>query len=68
MKLSEKFRKTDNISHQAKFVRIKQKTLPQKFEVNYRQTAGDSYLNKYKKPIVLTQHIKQVYLSKQAQI
>ena len=52
------------------FVRIKQKHYHEKlkyfrkifggFSVNYRQTAGDSYLSKY--PTILVRHFLQVYL------
>ena len=57
MNLSENFRKTDDIPLEAQFLKIKQKPLPPKilkifvktsigeFPMNYRQTAGDRYLN-----------------------
>ena len=54
--LSENFRKTDEILLDAQFLRIKQKSLSQnlkyfsknfgEFSANYRQTAGDSFLDK----------------------
>ena len=71
--LSENFLKTDEISFRDHFVIIKQKKhnhidftnfwkLFGEFSVIFRQTVGDSYLNKYL--TILVQYVSQVYLSK----
>ena len=67
------FRKTDHISREAQFIRIKQKITTRhlrnfrkmfgKLSVYYRQTAGDPNLTEY--PTMLVLHFLQVYLSKQ---
>ena len=56
-RLWENFRKTDKLSLKTLFCENKTKTLPQNFGkslmvnswfmANFRQTVGDSYLNKY---------------------
>ena len=75
MKLSENFRKTDEILLEAQFRENQTKNITTKicnifrklfggFSVNYWETVGDYYLNKY--PTILVPYFSQAYLSKHA--
>ena len=69
MKLSENFRKADEISLEAQFCENETENITTEklktfwkifveFSVNYQQTAGDFYLNKY--PTILVSHFLKV--------
>ena len=75
--VSEKCRKTDEISLEAHFCENKTKNITTKnlknfwkifrdFSVSYRQTSGKSYTNKHS--TILVQYLSQVYLSKHTKV
>ena len=75
-KVSEKCRKTDEISLEAQFcenqTKIRTKNLKNfwkifgEFSLSYRQTSSKSYINKHS--TVLIPHLSQIYLSKHTKI
>ena len=71
MKLSDNFRKDDEVSLEARFCENKTKNITtgnlknfrkvsREFSVIYLQTADNSHLNKY--PTILVPHFSKVYL------